>query len=230
MKTNPHAGHRERMRKELIGNGITENTPPHRVLEFLLFYSVPVKDTNKVAHRLLERFGTLSAVLDADEAELLKIEGVGTVTACHLKSLVPIFRYYEADKRRTGVKLESYDAIGKFLLDNYVSYPRETISLLSLNSLGKVLGLDIIGSGDTTSATVNTRVILNTAMRRNATVCVLAHSHPGGIPLPSENDIESTKMVKTILETINIRLADHIIIGDNDYVSLRRSSRFSEIF
>ncbi len=230
MGKNPHAGHRKRMRKELLGNGINENTPPHKILEFLLFYSIPVQDTNVLAHRLLDKFGTISAVFDADEAELLKVEGVGPITASLIKSLIPIFRYYEADKRRAGVKLETYSAMGEYLLDCYVGYPSETISLLSLNGMGKVLGLDIIGTGDTTSATINTRVLLNTAMRRNATVCVLAHSHPGGIPLPSENDIEATKIVKTLLQSINIKLADHIIIGDNDYVSLKLSQRFIELF
>lgn len=228
--TDIHKGHRARVRKELMANGISPDLPPHKVLEFILFHSIPRRDTNELAHALLNKFGSFSAVLDADEKDLSEVAGINEASVALLKMLVPILRYYTADKTKKGVFLKSYDELGNYILNRYLGYTVEVVSLLSTNNKGKVISYDIIGYGDLSSVSTGSRKILEIALRTNAAAMAIAHNHPGGIALPSESDIIATKQIKALLGTVNVRLIDHIIVSDNDYVSLAQSEKYKEIF
>ena len=93
---NPHEKHRQRVRKEFLENGFSDATPPHKILEMLLFYSIPRKDTNEIAHALLNRFGSISGVVDATPTELMSIDGIGESSVALIKLLIPIFRQYKS--------------------------------------------------------------------------------------------------------------------------------------
>ena len=230
MAKNPHDGHRKRLRAEFLKNPINDATPPHKVLEFLLFYSIPRHDTNEIAHALMEKFHTFSNVFDASEEELLSVEGVGENTVALIKNILPIARIYEADKHSTGLLLRDYNTIGEFILRKYAGIADEHFSILCLDNSGKLLGFEMLNEGDISSVGVSTRTVLETAMRTRATSCVIAHNHPSGIALPSGEDIAITRNLKAILFQIGVRLVDHIIISGNDFVSLRLSADYKSIF
>lgn len=230
MNNNPHAGHRERVRAEFIANPINEHTPPHKILEFLLFYSIPRRDTNEIAHALMNKFHTLSNVFDATSEELLSVDGVGESTVALLKNLLPVARLYEADKSSAVTKLSTFEEMGNYILKKYIGITDEHLSMLCLDNRGKILGFEFLAKGDIESVGVSTRKIIAFAMRCNATSCVLAHNHPGGIAIPSNEDLIITASVKKTLFDIGVRLIDHIIIANSDFVSMRLSRDYSYLF
>ena len=97
-KEGTHSGHRKSVRMEFFENGFSPNTPTHKIVEMMLYYAVPRKDTNNTAHALVERFGTISGILDASKDELMQVPGVGECTAAFLKMIIPIARIYLAEK------------------------------------------------------------------------------------------------------------------------------------
>lgn len=230
MQENLHEGHRRRVKAEFLENGFKENTPPHKFLEMLLFYSIPRKDTNALAHKLIEEFGSLAGVLDAPPAELIKIPGITENTAALLKLIVPVARRYQTDKHGLKDRYESIDDICEFLLSKYFGFSEEVFAVTSLSLNGRILGFDILASGEAVSVAVSSRKVIETVLKRSASCVIISHNHPGGPALPSSEDIQVTVSLKEALSHVNVKLADHIIIADGDYVSLAHSRGFEEIF
>ena len=225
-----HSKHRERVRKEFLEHGFIDATPNHKLIEMLLFYSIPRKDTNELAHTLINRFGSLSALLEADPKELLKVEGVGENTASLIKLIMPIARAYQNEKGTDNVKFNNMDELCGFLMKKYFGFTKEVFSLISFDSRGKLIGFDILNSGDITSVAISTRNVIETVLKRNAVCVILAHNHPDGNALPSTDDITSTERINSALKTINVRLMDHIILATDDYVSLAQSDYYRYLF
>ena len=190
----------------------------------LLFYCIPRKDTNPIAHSLLDHFGSLSQVLEAPVEELQKVEGIGESTALYLSMLPQIGRYYLVDRTQREVILPTIDKCGAYLTPFFFGRPLETVFLLCLDAKCKMLCCKEIGEGSVNSAGVPVRRIVETALNANATTVVLAHNHPSGIALPSSDDVQTTHRVAAALDTVDIILADHIIVADDDFVSLVQSS------
>lgn len=220
-----HKGHRERLRKRFLKCGL-DDFEPHNVLELLLFYAIPQRDTNELAHRLLQRFGSLSAVFDADFEALCQVQGVGANTAVLLKMMPDLFRRYQDEQDSAGLVLKSTEQIGEFLRPKFIGRKKEMIFLLCLNSKGQVVFADFIIEGTINSAPMYTRNILETVLRTQAVAAILAHNHPGGLAIPSNADLVATRTVSDALAAAKIKLIDHFIFAGSDYTSLR-SSGFS---
>lgn len=229
-KENLHAGHRDRMKAQLLSGMFTDNTPPHVLLEMLLYYSVPRRDTNPIAHKLLNEFGSIEAVLNASEDELLKINGVTKNTVSLFKIFLLIVQKTAKDSLAGITDLHTTEEIGEYFKTRYVGRKSECVSLLCLKGNGKILSFDIIGEGDIASVGISARKILEIAIKCDATVVVLAHNHPSGIALPSAVDIEVTKGLASSLKQVGIKLLDHIILSENDYVSMAQSEEYGNIF
>ncbi|HBL41669.1 MAG TPA: hypothetical protein DDY98_09040 [Ruminococcaceae bacterium] len=224
-----HEGHRERVREKFKENGLSCFST-HEVLELLLFYSCPRGDTNATAHRLMERFGSLSAVLEAPYEELKAVEGVGDVAAT-LVNLVPqLFRAYTADKASKITVMDSVDAVVSFLRPRFFGLTTEHIGLLCLDITGRVNNFTFLSDGSLKIAQVDVRKAAQTALRNNAESVILAHNHPGGLPNPSRADLDTTKTLIRSFQAINIRLTDHIIFSDDAYFSMKQCERFAPIF
>lgn len=230
MSENLHEKHRERVRKEFFANGIDHETPEHKVLEMLLFYCIPRKNTNEMAHELINRFGSFSAVLDASPRELMEVKGIGERAAMFLKLIMPVARYYGADKQKSIVEYSNMDHLCRDICDMYFGYTNEVFSVISLNNKGQRLGFDIICEGDVSLVGVSVRDVIEIILKRKATSVVIAHNHPSGLATPSASDIETTEMISNALSGINVKLLDHIIIVPDDYVSLRQSAQFEYLF
>ena len=217
-----HDGHREKMRRRFLETGL-EGFADHEALELLLYYAIPRRDTNPIAHALMERYDSLSAVLNAPAEDLQKVDGIGE-SAAVLLSLVPRLcqRARLADAAQETV-LNSSERAGAYLLERFAGETREAVYLLCLDRKGKLLACKRMADGDAASANLNIRRVVETALLTSASAVILAHNHPSGVALPSPEDESATRQVRQALETINVLLADHIIVADDDFVSMADS-------
>ena len=217
-----HDGHRKRLKARFVKTGL-DDFEPHNILELLLFYSIPRKDTNPVAHKLINQFGSLSGVFDARPEELMKIDGI-TESSAALIALIPqIARKYLEDKAEAVNIIGGFSDIGKYLLPKFIGRKVETIMLASLDNKNKIISCSIIAEGDSDRASISKRKIMEEAIRVNATRVVLAHNHPRGFAIPSSEDIFLTEEIYSLLKSVGIELVDHIIFAENDFVSLAAS-------
>ena len=215
-----HEGHRERMRKQLKTSGM-DSLSDVQVLEMLLYYAAPRGDTNPAAHALLKRFGTLDGVFSAPETELRKIDGVGEVAA-QLLLLVPQVARRCLMSRSTQIQvLDTTSKCGQYLLPFFHGEREEVVYLLCLDAKCKALDCVLIHRGGVNVASIAVRKVVKAALDSNATSVVLAHNHPSGLALPSQEDKQTTMVLKAALDAVGVVLADHIIVADDDFVSMR---------
>ena len=226
--TTIHKGHRERLKQRFLEDGL-DNFPDIQVLELLLFYAIPQRDTNPIAHALLNHFGSLSGVLDADVAELKKVPGISDHSATLLALVTELCRYYQVDSAQRVEILTTLDACGAYLVPRFFGRTRETVFLLCLDAKCKVLCCKEVGEGSVNSASISVRKIVETALAANATTVILAHNHPSGVAVPSGEDAQTTRRIAAALSAVEVHLADHIIVADGDYVSMVQSGyRFDD--
>lgn len=223
-----HKGHRDRLKQRFLEEGL-DNFTDIQVLELLLFYAIPQKDTNPIAHALLDRFGSLSRVLEADVEELKKVPGISDHSATLLALVTELCRYYQVDCSQRMEVLTTLDACGAYLVPRFFGRNNETVFLLCLDAKCKVLCCKEVGEGSVNSASISIRKIVETALSANATTVVLAHNHPSGVALPSAEDVQTTRRIAAALSAVEVHLADHIVVAEGDYVSMVQSGyRFDE--
>ncbi len=221
---NIHAGHRQRLKKLMLAQGL-ENMPEHNVLEILLFYSVPKVDTNPIAHRLIERFGSLKDVLEADYEELVQVNGVGDNTASMIKFVQMLSKKYA-----TSVTLEVDDgrltqteAAMDFCRAVFLGERTEKAYVIALDSEMRCMGRCQMGSGTLSGVDMNMRIVVDYIVKMGCSSFILTHNHPRGSCLPSKSDLAVTTKLMRTLKPIGITMADHIIVGADGVVSMRSS-------
>ena len=216
-----HDGHREKMRRRFQETGL-EGFADHEALELLLYYAIPRRDTNELAHRLLTRYGSLSALLQAPIEDLRRVEGVGESAAVLLK-LVPAFVYKAQRSAGQETVLNSTEKAGRYLLSCFAGERNEVIYQLCLDRKGKLLACKRLSEGGSAAAELNIRRLVENALLSSASAVILSHNHPSGIALPSREDYATTQQAQDALRTIGVELLDHIIVAEDDYVSLADS-------
>ena len=222
-----HEGHRQRLKERFLREGL-DNFEEHQVLELLLFYGIPQRDTNEIAHELIREFGSLPNVLEASPEDLRKVKYIGDNVATLFQLITAVARYYQVSRAMREVILTSIDACGKYLVPFFHSRQNETVFLLCLDAKCKVLCCEKVGEGSVNSAGIPIRKIVEMALKANATSVILAHNHPSGLAIPSGEDIQTTRRVALALDAVEIGLADHIIVADNDWVSLSQSGLYRQ--
>lgn len=227
-KKNVHEGHRERMRNKYVNKGI-EVFEQHEILEMLLFYAIPRKNTNDIAHRLLEACGSLSAVFDAP-IDILMQQGLSYNAAVLLHMIPDLSRAYQSDKFDNEEKIITDENIGKKMVHLFAGKNEECVYAFFLDAKGKEKYSGIISKGDASSAPLFSKDIVSIAARCKAVTVIIAHNHPSGVAFPSKADLEATADIADALDTIGIHLADHIIVADRDYISLSSTPPFSRMF
>ena len=220
-----HDGHRQRLKERFLKEGL-DHFSDVQVLELLLFYAIPRQDTNPIAHNLLEQFGSLAQVLEAPVEELEKVPGIGRNAAILLSLSTSLGRYYQVERAMNIRILRTVEECGEYLVPFFYGRRNETVFLLCLDAKCKVLCCKEIGEGSVNSAGVPIRRIVETALGANATTVVLAHNHPSGLALPSGEDITTTCRVAAALSAVEINLADHIVVADDDFVSIAQSGYY----
>ncbi|MBQ9837898.1 MAG: DNA repair protein RadC [Oscillospiraceae bacterium] len=217
--------HRQRVKDRFRKEGLDQFDEKH-VLELLLFYSIPRIDTKPIAERLLRHFGSLSQVMEATADELMKVEGVGENTATFLHLTTAVGRYYMVNRSTNPTIVNTTEKCGQYLMSHFFGRRNETVFLLCLDAKCKVLCCREIGEGSINSAGIPVRRVVETALGVNATTVVLAHNHPSGLAFPSHDDVVTTQRIAKALEAVEIVLADHIVVADDDFVSLVQSGYY----
>ncbi len=224
-----NVGHRERMRKRYQQSSL-DSFADHEILEMLLYYCLPRRDTNGLAHQILDAFdGKFHSVLDASCEELTQIPGVSENTAVLLSMLPQVFRRYResmdiGDRKR----LNSAKAAGNYFIPKYIGRIRETVMLVCVDGKCRVINSQILIEGTVDTAPISVRRIAEIALRYNAFGVLLAHNHPGGQALPSREDIFLTQEIAKGLAVLGIRLVDHIIIAGEDYTSMSENRLYNQ--
>ena len=220
-----HRDHRKRLKEQFRNSGL-DGLTAIQVLELLLFYGIPRVDTNPIAHELLRRFGSLTAVLDAPPQELEAVPGVGPGAVDFLRLIRELDRYREMERRKTPRFLTTIEECGNFLIPCFHNLQNETVYILCLDAACKVLSCRMVGEGSVNSAGISVRRIVEMALASKASSVVLSHNHPSGVALPSAEDVMTTRRVAAALDAVEIILPDHIIVADGDFVSLTQSGLY----
>lgn len=217
-----HVHHRSRMRARMIRQGF-DSLEPHEALEILLYYVVPRRDVNPLAHRLIRTFGGYHRVFEASIDELKKVDGVGDQVALFLYTLGEHER--RCDRSRVQmmgktIELDTVERMADYLRPQFKGLRQEMAVLLCLDARRRPISCDILGSGAVSATEVSVHSINVLAVRHHADMVVLAHNHPRGPATPSEADIQTTHQLRTLLRGVGVILIEHLIFGEQDFVSL----------
>ena len=223
-----HTGHRERMKAEFLARGL-EGWPDHRVLELLLFYTIPQGDVNDLAHELVERFGSLAGVLDASVEELKKVKGVGDHTAVFLRMLPAVLGRYQGARTRLSAIINSPEEAYAWLEPYFFGARNEMVYVLCMDGKRQVLGVRKVAEGSIEMAEVNTRRIAEEAIGLRAAQIYVAHNHVSNLAIPSQADWLTTDTLRGALRPIGIELIDHLVFVDGDMVSLKDSEHLKSL-
>ena len=219
MDDNVNKGHRDRLKTRFLNEGL-QGFPPHQVLELLLFFGIPYKDTNEYAHRLITEYGSLSGVLNADYRDLAAFKGIGPHAALLLKLIPELARRYAMDRWKDRPQIKNVADAGLYASTLFIGLEHEAFYMICMNAQNRVINPALISEGTVNEAMVYPRIILENAFRFNCVTAIFAHNHPGGSTEPSRADIEMTKKLKKALECVSIQVMDHIIVAGGDYLSM----------
>ena len=211
-KNNPHAGHRERMRARFAKEG-SDHFEAHQLLEMFLFPLLPRRDTNEIAHRLLDRFGSLQDVFLAEHEDLVQVEGISDITASSIKVTAAIYRKMVFESYHPPKSYEYFEDIVRYLQALYTGVTVEKAYLLLFDNGMKLLDCVLLDEGTVTGANINARKIVEHAIKKNAACVLLAHNHPGGVAIPSSTDVATTNFLYNNLQAVGVTLLDHVVVG-----------------
>ncbi|MBQ8603683.1 MAG: DNA repair protein RadC [Oscillospiraceae bacterium] len=221
-----HDGHRQRLKDRFLSQGLS-GFEDHNILELLLFYSIPRSDTNEIAHRLLNEFKTLSGVFEAPIEDLCKIKGVSMHTATLIK-LVPELSYsYNIDKTKGIEIVNTTTRAGKYFVPRFSGKTNEEVHVMLLDDKNKIIKCQKLFEGIENLTKIEIKKVVSFAIINNATKVIIAHNHPVGLALPSNTDKTTTVKIYQALEMMNIKLCDHIVVADDDFVSMADSGFFA---
>lgn len=218
MAENLHEGHREKMRDRFIRDKGFENFEDHQILELLLFYANVRGDTNPLAHKLLETFGSLKGVLEARPEQLMSVKGIGKQAATLISMVVPLTRIWHRCAMEIPDRIGNSREAENYCLSILAGERTERFYVVSLNAKCNVLGRRKISEGSLSEVSAYPRMVMETALNYNAHSVLLCHNHPGGTCAPSPEDISSTIQLQRLLNGVGILVLDHIIVaGDRTY-------------
>ena len=221
--SNVHDGHRDRMRFRFLQEG-AEGMATHEILEMLLYGTIARGDTNEIAHHLLDEFGSISNLIEADPYEIAKTAGVGIKSAVFLSLLHELVLRYEREKMDQKPALTSIQRSVEYCKALLAFRPRECFYAVCLDSRRKILHTSKVSEGTVNDAAVSPRLVVEKALRYKATGVLLCHNHPNGNAKPSYEDIFLTGQLKKMLEPLGVEVLDHIIIGEDQYFSFFENS------
>lgn len=227
---NLHRGHRQRVKKQFSENGF-KGMEPHEVLEMLLFFGIPHKNTNDIAHRLIAHYKNLPAVFAADRQELADFKDMTENAAYLIKMILPLYKFYSEELFKQKPVFEKPEDVVAFLRNLYVDKTHtECIYILCFDSKDSLITYRMLSEGDINSSVVDYRKLAAIVLETKASSIIISHNHPHGIPLPSKDDIDVTKALVPFMETLKVKVKDHVILTDDSHFSMANSPRFVHIF
>lgn len=217
-----HDGHRQRMRERYLKQGL-DGFAQHETLELMLFYAIPQKNVNPIAHALIDRFGSLHGVINASPKQLMQVEGIGEYAATYLSMYAQVNRQAEMSRVSTRVKLSSRKAAVNYCIRLLEGEKRELFYAICLNGQMETLGCALIAKGSLSDVPAYPRLVMEAALIHNAHGVLLCHNHPGGTVAPSQADVEATATLSELLGQVEVTLIDHIIVAETNALSMVRN-------
>lgn len=222
-------GHRERVKQSYLDNSF-ESMADHNVLELLLFYAIPRKDVKPIAYNLINYFGSLENVFNANIEELKNVDGVGESTAVLISLVKNIYERVLKNHNSKVNRLKDNESAKKYVTNLLKKKSEENVIVISLGNNLQIIHVNNIASGTVNCAAVEPKSVVECAIRNNAPIVLLAHNHPMGSANPSDDDVELTSSVTTVLRQLNIVLIDHIIVGCDNTKSMRNMAQYADMF
>ena len=218
-------GHRQRLKSSFYKLPI-RSLPDYEILEMLLFYVIPIKDTKNTAKQLLNTFGSLVGVINADYTQLNKIKGLGNSVYLFFKLLKDLFSrlHLPNESDQKFHVLNNWASVVNYCNLTMGFQKVEYFKILYLNAKNILIDEEIIESGTVDRIAVHPREIVKSAINHFASAVILVHNHPSGDVSPSKQDIEITNTIATALKAVNIVIHDHIIVSHNDYFSFKTNN------
>jgi len=219
---NIHEGHRKRLKDKYLKVGL-DSFDDHQILELLLFYCIPRKDTNEIAHKLIDKFGSLSSVFEANPYEISKVEGIGMSSAILISMVSQLSRRYLHDKARQKAKLNTVEAACSYVKELFVGRTNEVFYIICLDTQLNVIHSSLIFEGTVKEAVVYPRKVVQEVLLHNASGVIIAHNHPSGSLKPSAEDINTTQKIVNALHYVSVRVHDHIVVGNGETFSFAQN-------
>lgn len=220
IKTGIHKDHRQRIKEKASKHGV-KIFDDHEVLEMILFNVIPYKDTNPIAHTLINHFGSLANVLDADMDSLMLVPGIGLETARYLTFLPQYFDRYQHSRDSDKLTFKSSNDIVSFFKKRYVVRDKEVLYIFCLNNMAKLKQVLIYDGIDDTRIMVSIKKIYKDIITSGASQIFLIHTHPNGTTRPSKQDINFTREIITSCYSAQIKVNDHMIFTEWEHSSMR---------
>lgn len=221
-RENIHKAHRKRVREKFRKVGV-DGLAEHELIELMLFYSIPVKNTNELAHELMQEFGGIVNILNADEKQLASVKGIGESTLTLIKFLREcMYKYINEINNISNVRLTP-ENINTYIKNLFFGHTRETLYAVLLDSDCTVKKVKRISVGTVNATPLYPREIIHFAVNEHYPYLLLAHNHPNGDPQPSENDLNITKTIEVALSFIEVRLVDHVIVAGEKVLSIAKN-------
>lgn len=222
-----HEGHRQRLRERFYRAGL-DAFAPHEVLELLLTYVIPRKDTKPIAYSLLTRFGSLHGVLQATRDELMLVEGIGESAAAFIAMMTPLFRAYRLSLEQEQPSVTNHVQAVRYCESLLEGERYEKFYVICLDAQMRRLNTALISSGDVTEVRVYARHVVSALTQCSAMGAIITHNHPSGTAMPSFEDIALTNGIYQLLDGIGIKLYDHLVVSPHETFSFRRGGLLSD--
>ena len=227
-KTNLHQGHRGRLRNEVSQTKLVDMND-YKMMEYCLQVCIPRRDTNPLAHQLINIFGTFASVCDAEENVLRERAGVTKNIAHFLHHLPYVLRNYEKSKLRPKATLTSAQEIFEYFGHVICSLPIEEFYVILLDGADRVITQRMISFGNDSQVGITAKEVLKFAIDFNARKVIMVHNHPTTSHEPSIEDIEATKRIYFMLTSSGIDLFEHLIVSSQgEYFSFAREGILSQ--
>ncbi len=220
MIENPHKGHRGRMFDKVIDGHVSSLTDVE-LLEMILFGTIKRSNTNVTAHNLINKFGSMKNLFNADILQICSADGVGPKSAAFITVIGEIHHRMNAEGGgKSERRFVSIDQMGEFFIKKFRGMMKECVMLLALDNKNAPIDCKIIHEGTVNSSRVSVRTVIKTALDLNAARVVIAHNHPSGDASPSDDDIVLTRILRRALSEIELDLVEHILVADDRYMPL----------
>ena len=220
---NLHKGHRSRMRTKYLMSG-ADSMPTHELVEMLLYYCIPQKDTNELAHQLLDRFGSLEGLLSASTDEMSSVSGIKESASVLISLVNELNRRREIEKAAPPKVFDDEAVIGEYLVALFHNVSVERFYVILLDNSMRHIETVCISEGSVNANEFNVRRIVEQAFFRHASNVIIAHNHPGGRVIPSMSDVDATRDLNAALSLMGINLVEHFLVADEKYTTLLHRS------
>lgn len=222
---NIHEGHRKRLKQLFLENGLS-TFANHTILELLLFYAVPRQDTNEIAHELLNEYKTVSGVFNAPFEELVNFKGLGENGATLIKLIPQLLSVYTISSNANS-PMDNVKIVCEYFQGCFIGVKTEQLRVCCLDDNLNIISCSVVQDGGVNAVPINVRKIVENTYRSNCSLIIIAHNHPNGTAMPSDADIMATRQLLNILQSVGIKLLDHIVVGRDGVVSMKNTGYFN---